>query len=56
VIKTKEEIQAQIAERVKQERGRAGGRVKHAGRNEMKNRETRRTMSQLKSEGKEGGY
>lgn len=56
MIKTKEEIQAQIAERVKQERGRAGGRVKHAGRNEMKNRETRRTMSQLKSEGKEGGY
>ena len=28
----------------------------HAGRNEMKNREMRKTMSQLKSEGKEGGY
>eukprot|EP00964_Phaeocystis_antarctica_P064491 scaffold38796_cov65-Phaeocystis_antarctica.AAC.9 len=54
VIKTKEEIQAQIADRVKQERGR-GGKVKYGGRNEMKNRETRKTMSQLKSEGKDMG-
>ena len=54
VIKTKEEIQAQIADRVKQERGR-GGKVKYGGRNEMKNRETRKTMSQLKSEGKDLG-
>ena len=52
--KSKEEIQAQIADRVKQERGR-GGKVKYGGRNEMKNRETRKTMSQLKSEGKDMG-
>jgi len=54
VIKTKEEIQAQIADRVKQERGR-GGKVKYAGRNEMKNRESRKTMSQLKSDTKDMG-
>ena len=52
--KSKEEIQAQIADRVKQERGR-GGKVKYGGRNEMKNRETRKTMSQLKSDGKDLG-
>ena len=44
----------EIADRVKQERGR-GAKVKYGGRNEMKNRESRKTMSQLKSEGKDMG-